>query len=76
MKFSVIIPCYNHGRFLIDCLESLAAQTLLASEVIVVNDGSTDEETLRLLDRLDLYSYPYPLRVLSKPRAAYTAKNA
>lgn len=39
---TIIIPCYNYGRFLADALESLLAQTYPHWECIVVNDGSTD----------------------------------
>jgi len=40
---SVIIPVYNAERFLRETLESVLAQTYKPIEVIVVNDGSTDE---------------------------------
>ncbi|WP_066406957.1 glycosyltransferase family 2 protein [Flavisolibacter tropicus] len=40
---SVILPCYNYGRYLSDALESLLAQTYTTWECIIVNDGSTDE---------------------------------
>jgi len=42
MKISVVIPAYNAARFLPRCLESVFAQTLKPLEVIVVDDGSTD----------------------------------
>jgi glycosyltransferase involved in cell wall biosynthesis len=42
MRISVIIPAYNAERFLPRCLKSVFAQTLKPVEVIVVDDGSTD----------------------------------
>lgn len=53
-KVSVVIPCYNHGIFLLDTLDSLQAQTFTDFEIIVVNDGSTDESTVTLLQNLKL----------------------
>ena len=41
-RVSVIIPVYNGERYLGEALESVVGQTLRPSEVIVVNDGSTD----------------------------------
>src|SRR5262249_8221359 len=61
---SIIIPCFNQGRFLIDCLESVAVQTVHPGEVVLVNDGSTDGETSELCARLGRYAYPFPLRVI------------
>jgi GT2 family glycosyltransferase len=50
---SVIIPCYNDGRYLHESVESVLAQTLQAFEVIIVDDGSTDEFTRLLLSHFD-----------------------
>lgn len=39
---SVIIPCFNNGEYVYDCLNSLPISATDLIEVIVVNDGSTD----------------------------------
>ena len=42
IKISIIVPIYNVEKYLRDCLNSLERQTLKQIEVIMVNDGSTD----------------------------------
>ncbi len=49
MKLSVIIPCYNDGAYLTDAVESVLACMHLGLELIIVDDGSTDDFTLELL---------------------------
>jgi len=40
---SVIVPAYNAARYIAETLESILKQTVPPAEVIVVNDGSTDD---------------------------------
>lgn len=71
---SIIIPCYNHGHFVDDAVDSLLRQTWQDFEIIIVNDGSTDEETNRILE-----SYQRPkTRVLNleKNSGLPAARNA
>jgi glycosyltransferase involved in cell wall biosynthesis len=48
---TVVIPCFNHGRFLLESVERALGQQGGPPQVIVVDDGSTDE-TQRVLGQL------------------------
>ena len=60
-KVSVVIPAYNAAGYLPDCIESVLAQTYRDTEIIVVDDGSTDD-TAAVLDGYSSSS----VRVVSK----------
>ena len=50
-RFSVCIPSYNNARYLEACVKSVLSQDFRDIELIVINDGSTDD-TSALLDRI------------------------
>lgn len=50
---SVVIPCFDHGRYLRGCLASVRQQKKCRTEILVVDDGSSDPETLQVLDELE-----------------------
>ena len=46
---SIIIPAYNSERYIVKCLKSLQAQSYKNIEIIIINDGSTDQ-TQNIID--------------------------
>ena len=54
-RVTVVITCYNLGRYLHEAIASAAQQTLPAIRIVVVDDGSSDEFTRFLFD-----AFPYP----------------
>ena len=64
---SIIIPCFNYGRFLAEAVESALEQTHVPLEVIVIDDGSTD-------DSYDVASRFVPdVEVLTQPNQGLVA---
>ena len=66
---AVVIPCYNHARYLPDSIGSVLRQTYRASEIVVVDDGSTDE-TKQVASR-----YPEVRYVYQENRGLAAARN-
>jgi len=71
-KVSVLIPCYNLGRYLDETVDSALAQTLGDFEVIIVDDGSTDPFTIELLAD---YRRPKTRVFATENRGAGSARN-
>lgn len=72
-KLSVIIPLYNAGDDFRTCMESLITQTWTALEIIIINDGSTDNS----VEIAKHYAENYPhVRLLHQANAgASVARN-
>lgn len=55
-KFSIIIPNYNKGRYIEECLNSIIRQSYKNYEIIVVDDGSNDE-SIEKIKKFDVQLY-------------------
>jgi glycosyltransferase involved in cell wall biosynthesis len=74
-KISVIIPFFNQGEFLAQTLESVFSQTFKDFEIIVIDDGSTDAEALRVLDEVEK-KYPEIEIIRQKNGGPANARNS
>jgi glycosyltransferase involved in cell wall biosynthesis len=68
MKFSVIIPLYNKAAYIEEAVRSAVDQERPALEIIVVDDGSTDDGPAKVLD-IDLPG----VRLISQPNGGVAA---
>lgn len=70
-SITVIVPTYNSGRFIADAIDSALAQTAAVTQIIVIDDGSTDDTCARLV--------PYQNRITlihQSNQGAAAARNA
>ena len=72
-EISVIIPCYNQGEYIDEAVESVLNQSYQDFEIVIINDGSTDEFTIHLLSHYEKRK----TRVIHSPnRGLANARNA
>lgn len=69
---SAIIPCFNDGNYIRDAIESIIGQTYKSFEIIVVDDGSDDVNTIKVLDSLN---YPKTTVYRKKNGGPASARN-
>lgn len=68
-KLSVLMPVFNNFDYLDECYHSIRQQSLGDLEIIIINDGSTDQ---RVLGRLAEYRASDPrVRIINKPNSGY-----
>ena len=64
VSVSIILPTFNRASFLEDAFESISSQTFSDFEVIVVDDGSTDN-TVEIISKLQSNSQ-YPIKLITQ----------
>lgn len=68
-NISVVIPTYNHSKFVVEAIESVLSSNGVYTEIIVVNDGSTDDTHQMLI------KYPGIRYFLTENKGAHDAIN-
>jgi cellulose synthase/poly-beta-1,6-N-acetylglucosamine synthase-like glycosyltransferase len=66
-RASLLVPVYNEGVLVESCLRSLAEQEYPALEIVVIDDGSTDDTLLRANEVASDPHLRVPMRVYTKP---------
>ncbi|MBU0636705.1 glycosyltransferase [Patescibacteria group bacterium] len=72
LKISVIIPTYNSARYIKEAIDSVLTQTLLPFEIIVINDGSTDNTEQIIASYIELGKIIY---IKKKNNGTASARN-
>ena len=67
----VVVPSYNHARFVERCLRSIFDQTLAPARLLVIDDGSTDDSP-RVVERV-LMDCPFPSELVVRPNRGLCA---
>src|ERR1700733_2403343 len=69
---SVVIPCHDDGKYLDEAVDSVLNQTYDDVQIIVIDDGSTEERTVRLLGE---YERPKTKLIRTAHKGLATAGN-
>ena len=75
-KISVVTPCYNCEKYLLDTLNSVFRQTVLPNEIVLVDDGSTDS-TVDLIEKIIVEHSEINIRLIKQKNSGPgAARNA
>ena len=66
VRFSILIPAYNAGKYILENLNSLKFQTFKDWEAIIINDGSTDN-TLAIINKFIQENHNLKIKLISIP---------
>lgn len=66
---SVLVPVYNNPQYLEECLGSIVSQSLNDLEIIIINDGSTEADTIKIID--DIMAVDKRIRLINKSNSGY-----
>lgn len=69
-----VVTSFNQGTMLLEAVHSLCRQTMLPSKIFVVDDGSTDENSINILNKIKSDSeMPVPITVIQQPNSGVSA---
>ncbi len=64
-KIEAVVTSYNQGTMILDAVHSLCSQTILPTKIIIVDDGSTEEQSLQVLETIESDAgIPVPVTII------------
>jgi glycosyltransferase involved in cell wall biosynthesis len=70
---SVLIPAFNHERFVQRCLDSVLEDPYPAKEIIIIDDGSTDQTAERIAQWVDVHRDEISIEYVRRPNRGIAA---
>jgi glycosyltransferase involved in cell wall biosynthesis len=70
---SVLIPAYNHERFIQRCLDSVLEDPYPAKEIVIIDDGSTDSTGERIAEWVGKHTGEIPIEYIRRPNKGVAA---
>lgn len=73
-----VVTSFNQGSMILEAIESLCSQTLLPAKIFLVDDGSTDENSIRILEQIESdFRLSVPIEILHQTnKGVSAARNA
>ena len=70
---SVLIPAFNHERFVRRCLDSVLEDPYPAKELMIIDDGSTDRTAARIADWVAIHCMDIPIEYVHRENRGIAA---
>lgn len=73
-NLEAVITSYNQKSMIYEAVHSLCGQTILPKRIIIVDDGSTDETFIEVLEKIETdRRLPVPIRIIRQPNSGVSA---
>lgn len=56
LRYSLVLPCYNVSKYIVLCLESIVKNDMSSCEILLIDDGSTDDTAEKCREFICRYS--------------------
>ena len=69
-----VVTSFNQGTMVLEAVQSLCEQTLLPARILLVDDGSTDKDSICILKQIELdANWSVPIEILRQPNGGVSA---